>query len=428
MTTGAVALPAPRAARTLSGAGLLSGATLLAGLFTYAFHALAARSLGPTEYGRVAVLWAALFLAAVVLWRPLEQTLSRTLADRLARGGEGWSAVRAVGLIAAGMCAGAVAALALAWGPVTHRLFLDNDVMTASLLVGVVFYAGAYVVRGLAGGSRWFGGYALALLADALARLGLGVGIVLYASTDLAAAAVAAAAAAGVLVPLAVGRRRLARSLSGAQSAERFSTSAALAFAGPASVVAIADQVLMNAGPLLVVLAGGHEASAAAGTVFAAMMLVRVPGYLFQGFAGSLLPNLTRLHASEDGRLRGAVARTATLLVAGGIPIALLAAAFGPEAMKLLYGSAFEAGRGQLAVLGLGGGCYLAAATFAQGFLALDRPGRAAAASAVAAGVFVPMYALLPGAPLTRVAFAFTTAAVLQLALLAPLARRPGAA
>jgi O-antigen/teichoic acid export membrane protein len=424
VTSQAVALPAPRAARTLSGAGLLSGATLLSGLLTYAFHALAARSLGPTEYGRIAVLWAALFLAAVVLWRPLEQTLSRTLADRLARGGEGWSAVRAVVLVAAGMCAGAVAALALAWEPVTNRLFLGNDVMTMSLLAGVVFYAGAYLVRGLAGGSRWFGGYALALLADALARLALGVGIVLYASTDLAAAAVAAAAAAGVLVPLAFGRRRLARSLSGARSGTRFSTSAALAFAGPASVVAIADQVLMNAGPLLVVLAGGHEASAAAGTVFAAMMLVRVPGYLFQGFAGSLLPNLTRLNASDGGRVRGAVARTATLLVVGGIPIAALAAAFGPEAMKLLYGPEFEVGRDQLAVLGLGGGCYLAAATFAQGLLALDRPGRAAAASAAAAAVFVPVYALVPGAPLTRVAFAFAASAVLQLALLAPLARR----
>jgi hypothetical protein len=92
--------------------------------------------------------------------------------------------------------------------------------------------------------------------------------------------------------------------------------------------------------------------------------------------------------------------------------------------MKLLYGPEFEATRGQLAVLGLGGGCYLAAATFAQGFLALDRPGRAAVASAVAAAAFVPVYALLPGAPLTRVAFAFAAAAVLQLVLLAPLARR----
>jgi O-antigen/teichoic acid export membrane protein len=423
VSSQAVALPAPRAARALTGAGLLSFATLLSGVLTYAFHALAARSLGATEYGRVAVLWAAVFLAAVVLWRPLEQTLSRALADRLTRGGEGWSALRAVVLLAAGICAAAVLGLVLAWGPITHRLFLDNDVMTAALLAGVVFYAGAYLVRGLAGGSRWFGGYALALVADAVARLALGVGVVLYASTNLAAVAVGGAAAAGVVVPLAVGRRRIARSLSGAR-AEHFSTRAALAFAGPVSVVAIADQVLMNAGPLLVILSGGHDASAAAGTVFAAMMLVRVPGYLFQGFAGSLLPNLTRLHASQDGRMRGAVARTATLLVVAGIPIAVLAAAIGPDLMKLLYGPEFEATRGQLAVLGLGGGCYLAAATFAQGFLALDRPGRAAVASAVAAAAFVPVYALLPGAPLTRVAFAFAAAAVLQLVLLAPLARR----
>jgi hypothetical protein len=42
----------------------------------------------------------------------------------------------------------------------------------------------------------------------------------------------------------------------------------------------------------------------------------------------------------------------------------------------------------------------------------------------VAAASFVPVYALVPGEPLTRVAFAFTAAAVLQLVLLAPLARR----
>ena len=57
---------------------------------------LAARTLGPEAYGLVAVLWAALFLLVVVLFRPLEQTTSRALANRLARGHEVRSVLRAM--------------------------------------------------------------------------------------------------------------------------------------------------------------------------------------------------------------------------------------------------------------------------------------------------------------------------------------------
>ena len=71
--------------QTFDGAALLSGATLASGVFAYAYHVLAARLLGAEAYGLVAVLWAALFLLVVVLFRPLEQTTSRALAHRLAQ-------------------------------------------------------------------------------------------------------------------------------------------------------------------------------------------------------------------------------------------------------------------------------------------------------------------------------------------------------
>src|SRR4051812_11431696 len=84
-----VAAPAIKARKqALAGAGLVSVATLAAGLLIYAFHVLAARRLGPDAYGQVAVLWAALFLVVIVLFRPLEQTTSRETADRRARGEE----------------------------------------------------------------------------------------------------------------------------------------------------------------------------------------------------------------------------------------------------------------------------------------------------------------------------------------------------
>ena len=54
-------------------------------LLAYVFLVLAARALTPEGYGQVGVLWGALYLAVVVMFRPLEQTTTRTIADRLAR-------------------------------------------------------------------------------------------------------------------------------------------------------------------------------------------------------------------------------------------------------------------------------------------------------------------------------------------------------
>ena len=56
-------------------AALLSIGTLASGVLAYAFNVLAARSLGPEVYGAVGALWAGMFLLAVLLFRPVEQTV-----------------------------------------------------------------------------------------------------------------------------------------------------------------------------------------------------------------------------------------------------------------------------------------------------------------------------------------------------------------
>ena len=76
------------------GAALLSALIGVTGLFTYAFHSLAAHALGRDGYGLIAVLWAAVFLVASVIYRPVEQLLSRTLAERRAQGRPVGSALR----------------------------------------------------------------------------------------------------------------------------------------------------------------------------------------------------------------------------------------------------------------------------------------------------------------------------------------------
>jgi O-antigen/teichoic acid export membrane protein len=409
------------------GTGLLSGAMLASGVLAYAFHVVAARTLGVEGYGQVGVLWAAMFLAVIVLFRPLEQTMSRAIADRLTRGEEVRSVAVSIGLIYVVAATSCVVAALAAWTALSERLFLGDDVFTAALVAGTCGYGVAYIVRGACTGDRWFGGAALGIMADATLRLAVAIPLVVVASSALAAGAVAIAAFAGAVAPLWVGRERL-RGLVRPGSDPAFRSGAALVFAGPAAVIGAADQLLVNGGPLLVMLDGGPGADKAAGVVFAATMLVRIPVYVFQGTAASLLPNLTFLNArQETGLFRRTLVRAAGVVSGVAILITLFAASVGPEAMRLLFGRAFDAGRLELTLLGLGVGFYLAASTFSQALLALDRVARAALAWGASAALFVVLFAVVEGTPLYRTAVAFVAATGLCVTLvgLAVTLRRP---
>jgi O-antigen/teichoic acid export membrane protein len=405
------------APRSFDGAVLLSGATVASGVLAYGYHVLAARVLGPEAYGLVAVLWAALFLLVVVLFRPLEQTTSRALADRLARGHEVRSVLRAMLRIYLVLAAGIGVAAALGWGLIGDKLFLGDPFFTGSLVLGLAAYGVAYVLRGVCAGAGWFNGYALLLVADGAVRVAVVLPLVVVASRDLAAAAMVVAAVGSVVLPVLVGRRVLGPLVHRGEGSP-FHVGTAVAFAWPAAVIAIADQVLVNGGPLLVMLGGGANAGKIAGVVFAATMLVRIPVFIFQGLATSLLPNLTRLHATAERKLfRRSVLRAAAGLAGVAVLIVVTAAAIGPAALQAVYGSEYASGRLELALLGVGVGCYLATSTFSQALLALDC-GRIAALGWIAsAAVFLVVYAVVPGEALFRVstAFAVGTAAAVPL-------------
>ena len=395
-----------------SGAPLLTLATIASGVFTYAFLVLAARTLGKEGYGEIGVLWAAMFLVAILAFRPLEQTTSQAIAHRLAGGVEARSVLRSMSLVSLLVAVALVCVFAVGWTTISRELFSSSNALTAAFVVGVLAYGVSYVVRGVLGGTRWFGGYAVVLLADGALRLLVAAPLLVVGSKGIAAAAVAAAGIGGAVAPLVAGRRRLRGSLDGADAAP-YRASSAASFAGPAALIAGADQLLVNGAPLLVVAIGTHS-TAAVGLVFAATMLVRAPVYVFQGFAASLLPNLTHLVAiAGRGELRRAVARTAFVLFAIGIGFIGFAAVAGPTAMRAVYGSTFVASPASLALLAAGVACYLAAGTFSQALLALRHVGAAATAWTVAALSFVFSFALLPGEALMRASAAIAVASLI---------------
>src|SRR6185503_6665047 len=166
---------------------------------------------GPESYGRIAVLWAALFVVVVVLFRPLEQTTARALAERRSRGERGTSVVRAACVLAATIAAALVTVLVLGRDAVGSALFDSDATMTWALVAGIVIYGATYVVRGVTSGIRWFGGYGLLLLADGIARVVLAIPLLVVASEGIAATAMVGAGVIGILFVLAVGTRRLGR-------------------------------------------------------------------------------------------------------------------------------------------------------------------------------------------------------------------------
>src|SRR5205823_5396031 len=64
------------------GAAVLSVGIAATGVVTYAYFALASHALTSSEYGGIALLWSAVFVVVSILYRPVEQLLSRTIADR----------------------------------------------------------------------------------------------------------------------------------------------------------------------------------------------------------------------------------------------------------------------------------------------------------------------------------------------------------
>ena len=151
-------------------------------------------------------------------------------------------------------------------------------------------YGVAYVMRGVFAGAGWFNGYALLLVSDGAVRVAVVVPLLFVASRDLAAAAMVAAAVGSVALPVLVGRRVL-RPLVDRGEGSPFHVGAAVAFAWPAAVIAIADQVLVNGGPLLVMLGGGENVGKIAGP--------RLRGHDARPDPGLRLPGPRDLDAAE---------------------------------------------------------------------------------------------------------------------------------
>jgi O-antigen/teichoic acid export membrane protein len=430
-----------------SSARILTIGIASTGIFTFLYLAFASHVLHKADYSRVSLCWAIMFVILSVIYRPIEQLLSRTIADRRARGLHGHP-LRVPALIQLGFAV-IFAAVALALRhQIESGMFNGSTALYWILVIGVLAYAASYFARGWLAGHERFDLYGGLVFLESTSRFlfALAVAVGIGSGQGVVGLGMAVAPFASLsVIPFAfsrVARRRGPAALEIADAAREGPAHAQLEEAatdlslrhGAGFAVAVvgimfAEQTLMNGGVLVVAASSGKAAldSGLTGFVFNVMLIVRAPLQLFQAIQTSILPHLAGLEAREDpGEFHRAIRLTILVIgaFAGAVAIGLLA--IGPPVMTALLGNkGFPYGRLGLAVVGLGMGLHLVSGTLNQAALARGRSGLASIAWLGAAALFIVLVATRSiAAEVTRVEVSYFVSTLVLAGLLWAIYRR----
>ena len=406
------------------GARVLSVGIAATGVLTLLYFALSSHLLDASLYGSIALLWSILFVVNSVIYRPVEQLLSRTIADRRARGLTHSHPLRTPLLIQAGF-ATAFLIVALALKPQIVDLF-DSQSLYWIFTGAALAYAASYFARGYFAGHEWFALYGGLVLFESTSRicfpLAAAVGIA-SGQTAVALGILAAPLASLLVLPWGIARHRRASAGAAPLPRDDLALAAGTGFALAVATIQLAEQTLVNAG---VLVADAKASAAVAGAVFNVLLITRAPLQLFQAIQTTLLPHLAGLEATDGRDDAHRTIRLTVLLIAafaGAVAIGLLL--IGPTVMKLVFSDKVTYERAGLAIVAVGMGFHLAAGTLNQAALARGHARQAAIAWTIAAAGFLAwMLSPVVSDVLLRAETGYAAASVVLAGLLWGLYRR----
>jgi len=420
--------PAPSKRSYGSGARILSIGIASTGLLTFAYFSIASHVLGEASAKRIDLLWSVMFVIISVIYRPIEQLLSRTIAERRARGHAAHE-LRVPMLIQGSF---ALVFLAVAFAlhhELVNHVFEGEGALYDVLVVGTLAYAASYFARGWLAGHERFALFGGLVLMESVSRISFAVAVAVGIASGQTAVALGIAAApfvSLVVVPAAFARQGSERSIDhvshgdealaapitvdeadaalagpGAEGVQEVSAHEELSlrrgggFAVWVSSIMLSEQTLLNAAVLTVDATSPDRALA--GIVFNVLLIARAPLQLFQAIQTSLLPHLTGLEATAGHDAFARAIRTTILVIAAfaaAVAVGLLV--IGPFALRhVFFGQAYEYNRFGLALIGVGMGLHLASGALNQAALARDRA-RAAAGCWMGAAVVFLAWMLIP--------------------------------
>ncbi len=442
-----------------SGARILSIGIASTGALTFAYFSIASHVLGEVPTKRIDLLWSVMFVIISVIYRPIEQLLSRTIADRRARG-HAEHPLRVPITIQLGSALVFLTVTLALHDELVNHVFDHYGALYDVLLVGTLAYAASYFARGWLAGHEYFALYGGLVLMESVSRISFAIAVALGITSGQTAVALGIAAApfvSLVVVPAAFARRggerrhdpgapgdaeiggpitvdeaEAALAGPGTEGAQEVAAHDDLSlrhgsgFAFWVSGIMLSEQTLLNAAVLTVDATSSNRALA--GIVFNVLLIARAPLQLFQAIQTSLLPHLAGLEATQGREAFGRAIRLTVLSIAAfaaAVAVGLLT--IGPFAMRHLFGQHYAYNRFGLALIGVGMGLHLVSGALNQAALARNRARAAAACWGLAAVVFLA-WMITPAVndQLLRAELGYGGAAALLAGTLALLYRRGG--
>ncbi|MGK5740695.1 polysaccharide biosynthesis protein [Micromonospora sp. URMC 103] len=390
----------------------------LLGLASYVHLAVAGHSLTKADYSSLSVLWSIVFTLGIGLFLPVEQEVARIVAARRTQGLPPGPVLARGTALATAVLALMVVVILAAHRLLADRLFGGDGAMVWVLVGSLVGMAVAYATRGVLSGLQlfpWYGG-----------QLGVdgGLRIVLVALLGLAGVTspvwYGAVLVAAPLISVVATLPPVLRAVGGGLPV---AWPALLRGLGLLTASSLLSQVVVNVGVINArVLAPSDEATA--GALLSALVLVRIPLFVFASLQASLLPGLATSAATGDHTaFHGLLRRALGVVTALGLLGALGAVLLGPWLVGALFDAPDVLGHADFAWLAVATLAYLWAMVLGQALLALDRHRAQAVAWAVGVAALV-VATLAPLSVALRVEIGYTVGSVVVVAAMALLLRR----
>jgi O-antigen/teichoic acid export membrane protein len=400
-----------------AGTLLVGGGLAVLGVASYVHIAVANHSLDPAGQASVSVMWALVFALGIGLFWPIEQEVGRLVAARSVRGDGAGPVMSTAGLFTAGLLGLVVAVLLVGAQPIADQLFFGDRGMVYALCGAFAGLAAGYLTRGILSGRGRFGWYGIQLGVDGGLRIALAVAFGLAGVHSPVAFALILSIAP--LVSVALTLPPVIRELHPGTPA---AFSAVCRGIGLLLASSLLSQVIVNVGVINLKLLSPDSNAAVTAALLSALILARVPLFVFASLQASLLPALSRSVTTGDiqgyrRQLARALGVVGLLGLAGAVPAVLL----GPWLVPPLFGVDDVLGRSDFAWLAAGTLAYMAAIVVGQAVIARGRHAVQAVGWLVGTIVLIAV-TLGPGDVRTRVEVAFAVGSLSVIPVLAPFA------
>ncbi|MGC9437802.1 lipopolysaccharide biosynthesis protein [Streptomyces sp. WG5] len=346
------------------GTAFVGAGTAVLGVASYVHLAAAGHTLAVDDMASFSVLWTVVSSIGLGLFFPVEQEITRIVAGRVVRGDGVMPVLRRGAALSLGLLAVVLVPLALFAQDVADLFFHGDTSLVLALGGAFTALAVAYVTRGVLAGLGRFEAYGT--------QLGLDGGLRIVLSAGLAVAGVQsvfAFAAVLTVAPLLALLATIKPVFRGARGGTQAQWRELIEHLGLLVGSTLLAQLLVNIAVISTkVIATDDDALVAA--LLSALVLARVPLFVFGAFQVSLLAGLSAAAAEGDTQgyrrlLVRAASVTAGLGVAGGIG----AVALGPALLPTVFGAPDVLGAADFAWLSLGTVLYMLAMVLGQALL-----------------------------------------------------------